>query len=301
MKIAITGGTGFIGGHLARDLVARGHEVVLIARGIEVPDALLASLDHSSLVRASVTEADRLADAFAGCDAVVDCAGGSREDAHQSYRQVHVDGARSVVAAARKAGISRLVLLSFLRTRPDIASAYHTTKWEGEEIVRASGLDYTVIKAGLVYGRGDHLLDRLGQLLQRMPVVATVGLREKRVRLIAVEDLVGVLRSAVLDHRLSGETVAVVGPEELPFSTIARRIAAAMGKHIFIIPFPVAAQRLLAWFSERFMPEPLVSRSQVDMLADGISEPLPDSKPLPDDLAPRTMFTEDQIRRGLPD
>lgn len=299
MKIAITGGTGFIGGHLARDLVGRGHEVVLIARGIEAPHPALRSLDHTTFLQANVTETEKLAATFAGCDAIADCAGTATEDGSQTYRQAHVDGARSVVGAARQAGVERLVLLSYLRARPGVDSPYLTTKWEGEEIVRASGLDYTVIKAGLVYGRGDHLLHRLGKVLRRMPVSATVGLREKTVRLVAVDDLVRVLSAALLEHRLSDETVAVVGPEEVPFSAVAKRIAAAMGKRIVVVPFPVAAQRLLAWVSH-FMPEPLISRSQVDMLADGISQPLADSRTLPEDLVPKTMFTPEQIRAGLP-
>jgi uncharacterized protein YbjT (DUF2867 family) len=299
MKIAITGGTGFIGGHLAADLVTHGHEVVVIARGVETPAPGLRSFARTTIIRANVTETEKLAAAFAGCEAIADCAGTAIEDGSQTYGQVHVEGAKSVVAAARQAGVDRLVLLSYLRARPGVASRYLTTKWEGEQIIRNSGLDYTVIKAGLVYGRRDHLLDRLGKLLRRMPISATVGLREKGIRLVAVEDLVRVLSAALVDHRLSREMVAVVGPEELPFSAVAKRIAGAMGKRIAVVPLPVAAQRLLAWVSH-FMPEPLVSRSQIDMLADGISQPLADSLMLPDDLAPKTMFTEEQIRKGLP-
>ena len=300
MKIAITGGTGFIGGRLARDLAGRGHELVLIARGVEPPDPALATLERATNIQASVTQTDILREAFRGCDAIVDCAGGSREDGTQTYQQVHVEGARSVVAAARSANVQRLVLLSFLRARSGIRSAYLTTKWEGEEIVRKSGLDYTVVKSGLVYGLGDHLLDRLGKLLRRMPFSATVGLREKTIRPVAVEDLLRVLTAAVLEHRFSGQTVAVVGPEELKFSTVARRVARTLGRTVLIIPLPVFVQQFIGWFSETVMPEPLVSQSQIEMLADGISEPLPGSEALPSDLAPRTMFTEEQIRAGLP-
>jgi NADH dehydrogenase len=212
-----------------------------------------------------------------------------------------VDGARSIVEAARRAGISKLVLVSYLHARPDIRSPYHTTKWAGEEIVRASGLDFAILKAGLVYGPGDHLLNNLGHLLRRLPVFATVGLRERTVRLIAVEDLVAIIRAALLEGRLSHQTVAVIGPEEFPFSTAARRIAHAMGRpYPLILPFPVFAQRLLAWVSG-MMPAPLISSSQVQMLADGISVPLPGTASLPADLAPKTLFSEQQIRAGLPD
>jgi NADH dehydrogenase len=299
MKIAITGGTGFIGRHLAHDLVERGHQVVLIARGFYSRGEQIHADQNLTFVRADVTDTSALSHAFAGCTAMVQCAGTS-QDSSQTFQQVHVEGARSAVIAARQAGVRKFVLVSYLHARPDIGSDYHRTKWEGEEIVRSSGLDYTILKAGLVYGTGDHLLHNLGHLLRRLPVFATVGIRERTVRLVAVEDLVTVIRAALTDDRLSNRTVAVVGPEEFPFSSAARRIAKAMGKpFLLVLPFPVFAQRLLAWVSAR-MPRPLISASQVQMLADGISVPLPDSEMLPADLAPTTRFTEEQILKGLP-
>ncbi len=300
MKIAITGGTGFIGKHLARDLAQRGHQVVIISRGLYSRDSGDQFPENVSFVTASVTDTGQLQQAFIGCDAIAHCAGTSQEDKFQTFQQVHVDGTRSTVEAARQAGVKKLVLVSYLHARPDIRSAYHTTKWEGEEIVRQSGLNYTILKAGLVYGRGDHLLNNLGHLLRKLPVFALVGMRERTVRLIAIEDLVTIIRVALLEERLSQQTVAVVGPEEIPFRTAVRRIAKAMDKSfLLVLPFPVTFHRLLAWASAK-MPKPLIAASQVQMLADGISAPLPDSRALPDDLAPATLFTEEQIRKGLP-
>lgn len=300
MKIAITGGTGFIGKHLAHDLAQRGHQVVVISRGLYKRGSGKPFPPNVSFVAASVTATDQLRQAFAGCDAIAHCAGTSQEDKFQTFKQLHVDGMRSVVEAARQAGVKKLVLLSYLHVRPNVRSAYHTTKWEGEEIVRRSGLDYTIIKAGLVYGRGDHLLNNMGNLLRKLPVFATVGLRERTVRLVAVEDLVTVIRVALLEERLAHQTVAVIGPEEIPFSVAVRRIAKTMGKaFLLVIPLPVLFHRLLAWVSG-MMPKPMISASQVQMLADGISKPLPDSQMLPDDLAPTTLFNDEQIRKGLP-
>ena len=299
MKIAITGGTGFIGRHVARDLVARGNDVIVIARGQYTRNSQ--PVEGAAFFTLDANDTDRLAQAFQGCDAVVHCAGTSVEDAQQTFRRLHVEGTRSAVNAAERARVKKFVLVSYLNVRPNVNSEYHTTKWQGEEIVRASTLNFTILKAGLVYGQGDHLLHNLSNLFRKMPVFAAVGLREKTVRLVAVEDLVDVIRASLDEDHFARQTVAVLGPEEFPFSQAARRIAKAMGKpSLIVLPFPVFFHRILAFFSERFMPKPLITKSQVQMLADGISQPTLESVPLPDELKPKTLFTEEQIRKGLP-
>ena len=298
MKIAITGGTGFIGRHLAKDLIARGHEIVVIARGQYTRNTQ--PIEGATFVSADVNDTARLTEAFRGCDAVVHCAGTSVETKSQTYESLHVEGTRSAVTAAETAGVKKFVLVSYLSVRPNVNSEYHTTKWRGEEIVRASKLNYTILKAGLVYGAGDHLLNNLSNLFRKMPIFAQVGLKEKNVRLLAVEDLVNVIRDSLDESRLARQTVAVMGPEEFPFSQAARRIAKAMGKTIIVLPFPVFFHRILAFFSERFMPKPLITKSQVQMLADGISQPTPESVQLPDEMRPKIQFTEEQIRKGMP-
>jgi NADH dehydrogenase len=82
--------------------------------------------------------------------------------------------------AAERAGVQRLALLSFLRARPDCGSAYHESKWAAEQIVRASGLDWTVLKPGMIYGRGDHMLDHLSRALHTFPVFVRLGSMRSR-------------------------------------------------------------------------------------------------------------------------
>ena len=300
MKIAITGGTGFIGRHLARDLIERGHQVIVIARGQYSRSTQ--PVEGAEVVSLDINETARLREIFQGCNAVAHCAGTSVEDGAQTFQQLHVEGTRSAVKAAETSGVKKFVLLSYLNVRPTVRSDYHKTKWEGEEIVRASKLNFTILKAGLVYGAGDHLLNNLSNLFRKVPVFATVGLKEKTVRLVAIEDLVSIIRVSLLEEdRFARQTVAVTGPEEFPFSQAARRIARAMGKSfLLVLPFPVVFQRMLAGFSERFMPKPLITKAQVQMLADGISTPTLESIPLPEDMQPKTFFTEEQIRKGLP-
>ena len=281
MRVAITGSTGFVGSHLATRLASEGHEVIQTAR-------------HA------LDDVDQLTAAFDGCKAVAHCAGINREYGDQTYARVHVEGTRNVAAAAKAAGVEKLVLMSFLRARPDCGSPYHESKWQAEEIVRDSGLDYTVIKAGIVYGRGDHMLDHLSHALHTFPVFGLVGLKEKSIRPLAIEDLVHLMRAALVDKRMKRQTVALLGPEEIYLSEAVRRVAEVVGKRPLMIPLPVFCHALMARVFERLMKVPLTSVAQIRILSEGVVEPGTPVVPVPYDLVPTRRFTLEQIRNGLP-
>jgi uncharacterized protein YbjT (DUF2867 family) len=279
------------------------------------------------LVRSRIDDGRELVAAFRGCEAVAHCAGINRELGAQTYQAVHIDGTRNVVEAARTAGVAKIVLLSFLRARPSCGSGYHESKYAAEEIVRASQLDYTILKAGVIYGRGDHMLDHLSHALYTLPLFAVFGLRtcletqpdlarpggtalvrvskhvlrDRPIRPVAISDLVRICRASLVDHRLSRQTVAVLGPEQLLFGEAARRVARVIGRRALFVPLPVWAHTFIGWWAERLMPIPLVSLAQVRILSEGVVDPVGVSATLPDDLAPSTPFDRTAIRAGLPD
>jgi NADH dehydrogenase len=300
MRIAITGGTGFVGRHLARELVRGGHEVVLIARGIDRRDPTVVQLPGVRTVKAGLTDVQGLRDALAGCEAVAHCAGINRQIGSQTYAAVHVTGTANVVTAAKDAGVAKIVILSFLRARPACGSGYHESKWAAEELVRRSGLDYTVVKASMTFGRGDHMLDHLSHLLYTLPVFVTVGLREKAVRPVAVQDVVKVLIVALVENRLSRKTLALMGPEALQLSDVARRVGLLIGKRPLIVPAPPAINYAVAHIAEWSMRIPLASLAQVRMLDEGLTQPWGAVDSLPEDLVPRTPLSDEVLRAGLP-
>jgi NADH dehydrogenase len=260
-----------------------------------------AKLPNARFFASDLSNVADLRRAFSACGAVAHCAGINRELGAQTYQKVHVDGTRHVVEAARLAGVGKIALLSFLRARPNCGSGYHESKWAAEEIVRESGLDYTILKPGVIYGNGDHMLDHLSHALYTFPIFATVGFSSKPVRPLAVSDLVRILNAILIEGRLSRQTVAVLGPEELPLTEAVRRVAAVIGKRPWYLPTPVWFHYALAHLLEATMAIPLVSRAQVRILSEGIVEALPPCASLPADLQPTTPFTVEQIRRGLPE
>lgn len=279
MKIAITGGTGFVGRNLARRL----DDAVIVSRrtGIAIDDV------------------DALAEAFADCDAIAHCAGINREIGDQTYQRVHLDGTRAVIEAAHRAGVRRIVMLSFLRARPDCGSAYHESKWAAEELIRQSGLEYTIVKSGMIFGPGDHMVDHVTKAVRTLPVFGTVGFRERTVRPVPVEDAVEVLIAA-LEGRIDEPTIAVMGAEELELGTAVRRIAGVARRRPLFVPLPLWCIRVLAVLTEWLMVVPLVARSQAMMLGEGVSEALPAAPEAPLGIRPAHGFDEDRIRAALP-
>jgi len=289
MRIAITGANGFVGTHLTHRLESEGHELVLISRRA-----------RKEVVANDLSDASALRELFHGCKVVAHCAGINREIGAQTYQRVHVEATRNVVEAAKAAGVEKIVLMSFLRARANCGSPYHESKWEAEEIVRNSGLDYTIIKAGVIYGLGDHMLDHLSHALHTFPVFGLVGFKEKSVRPLAVEDLVHVMRAAILDRRMKRQTIALLGPEEIYLSEAVCRVAEVVGKRPLMFPLPVFCHRLMAHVFELTMKIPLTSLAQVRILSEGVVEAGSPVVPVPYDLAPTRRFTAEQIRNGLP-
>ena len=297
MKIAITGGTGFVGSHLAESLLQAGHSVVLVSR--HAPQREVSG--RVTHVAADLSDVRVLENAFRGCEAVAHCAGINREMGDQTYQRIHVEGTRNVVEAAERVGVGRIALMSFLRARPNCGSPYHESKWAAEEIIRKSNLDFTIVKAGMVYGRGDHMLDHLSHAFYTLPLLATVGFRQKAIRPLAIEDLVRVLHAALVDGRLPRKTIAITGAEQLYLSDAAGRVAEVLGRRVWIFPAPVFFHRILARICEWTMNVPLVATAQVRILTEGVVEPVGICDPLPPDLAPTRRFTAEQIGRGLPE
>jgi uncharacterized protein YbjT (DUF2867 family) len=144
------------------------------------------------------------------------------------------------------------------------------------------------------------MLDHLSHAVYTFPLFAMVGFNEKRVRPLAIDDLVEVLSAALVRNRLSRETVPITGAEEMYLSEAVRRVARVCGKTIRMVRAPVWFHYALASLCEATMKVPLVARAQVRILTEGVVEPSLPCGQLPSDLSPTHMFTDDQIRRGLP-
>jgi NADH dehydrogenase len=254
------------------DLVGRGHRVKVLARDPEAAQARgWAGQTAVQLVAGDVLDAGGLRAALAGMEAVVHLVGIISECGEITFERLHVQATRNVLTAMGQAGVRRLAHMSALGTRPQAASTYHQTKWAAEELVRASGLDYTIFRPSIIYGPGDQFINRFARLMRYSPVVPVLGHGQARLQPVSVANVGRAFALALADARTSGQTIDLCGPETLTFNQILDGIMQATGRRRLKIHLPLGVARLLAAGLEILFPAllhrpPPLSRQQLIML-----------------------------------
>jgi NADH dehydrogenase len=264
MRVAVAGGSGFIGRHAVAALRARGHDVVVLARGTRaaVPGARAVAWDAA---RDPVPVAD-----LAGVRAIVNLVGIKRADGAQTFEALHVEATGRLLEAAGALG-ARLVQVSVVASRPDPHQPYHDTKWRAEERVRASGQPVVVLRPGVVYGPGDDMVTHLAKMIRFAPVFPVVGRGRAVLQPVDVRDVAGAIVSAVERPDVLGRTFDVVGPDRLTLRDVVRLTAQGIGLPLAILPLPVALHRVAVRLMGRVTRRPLSTPAQLQMLVDGLS------------------------------
>jgi NADH dehydrogenase len=265
MKIFLSGGTGFVGGHLRKALLERGHSIrLLVHRKRESFEAGV------ELAEGDVTRPDTLAAAVAGCDATINLVGIIREFPARgiTFEKLHVEAMQNVVEAANKAGIRRHLQMSALGTRPDATSLYHRTKYRGEEHVRASGLDWTIFRPSLIFGPGDAFVNMLAGYIRTYPAVPVIGDGRYRLQPIAADDVARCFAMALEMPETAGQTYEVCGPDRLTYNELLDTIGSVLGKpRVPKIPNPLSIMKLVVPLLQGFSFFP-ITMDQITMLVE---------------------------------
>jgi uncharacterized protein YbjT (DUF2867 family) len=265
-RVFLTGNTGFVGKHVARALLAHGFLVRCLVRpGSEHDLKGFASIDR---VPGDVMAPEGLAPSVEGCAAIVHLVGIIREQPSRgvTFERLHAQATRNVLEVASKAGVPRYVQMSALGARAGARARYHRTKWEAEEAVRASGLDWTIFRPSIIFGRGDAFVSVLGRLISRLPAVPVLGDGRYRLQPIPVEQVAQGFARALGMPATVRQTYEVAGPAPYAFVDLLDEIARALGRararkiHVPLGPVRLAT-RLLEWLP--FYP---VSSEQLTML-----------------------------------
>jgi NADH dehydrogenase len=262
--ILVTGGTGFVGRHLIRGMRAQGVAVRALVRH---PDRAgdLRELG-AELVVGDISDRQSLEKACAGIERVVHLVGIIQEGPGVTFQEVHVEGTRNLLEAAKKAGVRHFFYQSALGTRPAARSEYHKTKWQAEELVRASGIAYTILRPSLIYGPGDQFTLRLAGIIRSSPVLPVIGSGRSKIQPIFVDDVVACIIKAVTSDSFFNEIYEVGGPEQLTYEEVTRAIAAAMGIDRPVVRMPLLFMRPAARILEALLPKPPITTGQLLML-----------------------------------
>jgi NADH dehydrogenase len=229
-QIFVTGATGFVGHAVLQRLCAEGHSVrCLVRRGSE---ADLRGLGAIARIEGDIVTRRGLEEGMAGCDAVIHLVGIIREHraTNVTFERVHTEGTRNVLEAAKATGIHRYVHMSALGARRGAVSRYHRTKWAAEEAVRASGLDWTIFRPSIIYGRGDGFVSMFASMVRRMPAVPVIGSGRQRVQPVPVEHVAAAFERALELPATIKQTYEVGGLEAATIEELLDLIGRALGR-----------------------------------------------------------------------
>jgi len=242
--VVLIGGGGFVGSHLAEELLRRGARLRIAERHPEKSFALraLADLGQIQFARCNVTRQATIDAAMQGADAAVYLTATWGSD----RQALNADGAGHAAAAAAAQGAGAFVYVSSIGADAASDSGFASTKGEGEALVRAAFPRATIIRPSVIFGEDDRFVNLFASAIAALPVLPVFGPNAK-VQIISVDDVAEAIANALADPtRHGGKTYEIGGPEVVTMDDLHRRIAAAQGRERSFIAVPDALSRLFA-------------------------------------------------------
>jgi len=261
IRVLVTGGTGFVGRHVVARLRSDGFTVRVLARDPRraskneiFRDVEFVAGDAGEHIPPSSMD---------GVSAVVHLVGIIAERGDNTFERAHPVATANAIEAARRSSCKRFIHLTALGTRPHAASAYHRTKWRAEEIVRASGLDWTILRPSLIFGPGCGFVGEFASMMRgrrlalQMGVIPCFGDGSTLFQPIAAADVAHCV-SRALGGAARGETVSLCGPDTVSFKDLLLAIARGLGRRPTWIQAPPELYPLLIPWAMLTKPKPLV-------------------------------------------
>lgn len=270
MQVLLTGATGFVGSHMLRELIARGHRVRAVVRdpgkSANVGDG------NVEFIAGDVATGAGLDEAIRGCQAVIHLVGIIVETGTNTFEAVHHLGTRNLVEAAKRNGARRFVHMSALGVRADGATRYQASKWKGEEVVRASGIPYCILRPSLIFGPSDGFVTQMMETMRRAPFFRPVpGDGRGLFRPVFIGDVTTCFVRALTVEAAINQTVALGGAEELSLNEVLLEIARCAGIRKPAVHIPMPMMFAMAAAAQIILPNPPVTVDQLRMLREGSS------------------------------
>jgi uncharacterized protein YbjT (DUF2867 family) len=293
--ILVTGGTGFVGGHVVVALRRAGQRVRCLVR--DVRSAEKPALAGCELVEGDMTHPATLRAAVDGADAVVHLVA-IRQGKDEAFERIMSQGTRDLVAAAEEAGVRRFVHMSALgldeRTKDLVP--YYRAKWEMEEALRGSSLPFVIFRPSFVFGTDGGLLPTFRRLAKLAPITPVVGSGAQRIQPIWADDVASYFARALEDDVPPGTTFELGGPDVVSWDELWTRLKGALGVRRPSVHVPMSLMRVNALVTERLPGDIPLTRDLLKMMEAG-------DNVVSDDAARRTFDLplvplDEQLRRA---
>ncbi|MDB6022701.1 MAG: NAD-dependent epimerase/dehydratase, partial [Pedosphaera sp.] len=293
MKAFVTGATGFVGEEILQQLHQTGHAIRILARHPQsAPVQECVSRFGAEVHIGDILNPASLPAGVRGTDAVIHLVGIISEIGKNTFENVHTLGTRNMVAAAQQAGVKRFVHMSALGTRTNAIARYHQSKWAAEEIVRNSGLDYTIFRPSIIYGPRDLFVNLFARMARFSPALPVMGSGRSKLQPVPVADVATCFVRALNEPNSIGQTYDICGGEVLSFEEVLDAILEVTGRKRWKLHLPLGIARLQAALLEFIFPRvlgkaPPLNRDQLLMLdEDNVGHPQPANdlfrlKPIP--------------------
>ncbi|NNF41252.1 MAG: NAD(P)H-binding protein [Woeseiaceae bacterium] len=277
MRVAIIGGTGFVGSYVTSALVDAGHEPSLLVRAGS--ESRVSRPEQVQVTTGDIASTDALRSTIEGSAAVIYNVGILREFPSRgiTFEAMQYEGLVNTVQAARAAGVRRLLLMSANGVKVP-GTPYQETKFRAEMYAKDSGLDVTVLRPSVIFGDPQGRMEFATQLFEDMvkPPVPAVGFfagfsPAKGAIVMSpvhIEDVASAFVAALENDETIGQTYPLGGPEVLTWPDLLRRIGSATGRKKVILPMPIALMRVAATLLD-WLPFFPVTRDQLTMLEEG--------------------------------
>ena len=266
--IFVTGGSGFVGGHVAHELRGRGLAVRCLVRDPRKAAKLAAW--GCELSEGDMTDPAALRRSVEGAETVIHLVA-IRQGHEEQFWRIMVDGTRDLLAAAKGAGVRRFLLMSALGTSEETKDLvpYYGAKWEMERLVRASGVPHVIFRPSFVFGPDGGILPTFAKLARLAPVTPIIGSGRQRIQPIWADDVAAYFADGVARDDVTGRTFELGGPDIVSWDEFWRRLKAARGMRRPSIHVPVSLMRLNALVTERLPGNIPLTRDLLKMLEHG--------------------------------
>jgi uncharacterized protein YbjT (DUF2867 family) len=263
--ILVTGAAGFCGSRIVSLLASEGVATRGLVRNLAKAKGKLPERGVEVVI-GDTTQPNTLEKAVIGVDTIIHTAfitAERKEGPGVNYQATNVQGTANLVAAARQAGVQRIVVLSGLGTKPDKPGTYMQGRYLAEQEVKQSGMAWSILGPSIQFGKGSAFFNGLADLIRTTPVIVPmVGNGKRQFQPIWVEDVANCLvKMAREPEPYDGRTIEVGGPEYFTYAQILDMLMQTLHKQRIKVPGPLPFVRLGAAMMEAVMAKPPITRA----------------------------------------